>query len=251
MTTARRAPASLSSRGTWWKPWRAVFVGFALAFLTGMAAAAIARSFGQWNRGFEWERALLVRLHTPLPGAADELVLGLTWFGTNISLIPAVAILCGWLWVKCKRPDAAAQLAVVQIGSYLLNPSLKMLTDRQRPTMFVRRGWYAWSSFPSGHAIAGVSVLVTVMILLYRVRGWRWPAYVLAPIALASLYSRLYLGVHWPTDVLAGLAVGTVWLAVTMYAFRDRRSALGQERRQASGVDVAAADDGGDAVSIS
>jgi membrane-associated phospholipid phosphatase len=235
----------------WWRPWRGVLIGFALAFLAGIGVATLTGSREHWNRGFAWERALMIRLHAPLPDAVDSMVVAFTWFGTNLVLLPAVGVLCWWLWVRCRRPDAAARLTVVQLGSYLLNPSLKALYERPRPAMFVRRGWYAWSSYPSGHAIATVSVLITIALLLHEVRGWRWPFYFVIPIGLASIYSRLYLGVHWPTDVIAGIIVGAVWLAVTMYAFRDRRPASPEERRKSRGVDVTAADDGGDALTLS
>ena len=84
------------------------------------------------------------------------------WFGTNISLIPGVASSRGGSGSRRVVRHLAVQLIVVQLGSYLLNPSLKALFDRARPDMFERRGWYGWSSYPSGHAIASVAVLMTI-----------------------------------------------------------------------------------------
>jgi len=211
----------------WWhQRWGTLVAGYALAFAAGVVSALVTRSSGagHWNQGLPWERTLLIRLHAPLPPEIDRLMLVFPWFGTNISLIPGVALICWWLWVKRHEPHLAVRLAVVQLGSYLLNPSLKALFDRPRPDLFLRRGWYGWSSYPSGHAIATISVLITLAIILHREKGWRWPYYVFPPIMVVSLYSRIYLAVHWPTDVIAGIIVGAVWLAATMYAFRDRRS---------------------------
>ncbi len=223
MTTAINETTIAAAEGArWWRQrWGTLIAGYVLASLVGIACAEYFRHAGDWDHGLAWERGLLVRIHTPLPHVLDSLMLVFPWFGTNISLIPAVALVVTWLWMRCRERRFAVQLAVVQIGSYLLNPTLKAMFDRDRPDLFPRRGWYGWSSFPSGHAIASISVLITLAFILHRVKGWTWPYWVLLPIMCASLYSRLYLGVHWPSDVLAGMLIGLVWLGATLYAFRE------------------------------
>jgi undecaprenyl-diphosphatase len=200
--------------------WSWIVGGYLAALLVGILFAQLMRRTGNWDQGLEWERELMLRTHVRLPEALDAVFLVLPWLGTNITLIPLVAAGSWWLLVRRKRPDLALHLIVVQLGSFTLNPVLKAIFDRPRPDLFELRGQFAWAAFPSGHAIASVSVLLTVVILLRRERGWRWPMPVAIALLLFSLYSRLYLGVHWPTDILGGVLIGLVWLAVTYAAFR-------------------------------
>jgi membrane-associated phospholipid phosphatase len=200
--------------------------GYCLAFLSGMGIARWIASYGDWHDGLAWERALLRAVHVELPRWLDTIMVAMPWLGTNITLLPLSLIVITWLVFGPRRYHEAVYLAVTQLGSNSLNPALKFLLERNRPDIIPRRGWYDWAAYPSGHAIASIAVLITLAIVLYRVKGWRWPAWVIPPVLLVSLFSRIYLGVHWPTDVIGGALTGTVWLGFTYFAFRedDRRT---------------------------
>src|SRR5690349_23367198 len=143
----------------------------------------------------------------------------LPWVGTNLTLLPIVSVASLWLWRRKNRGELALHLMVTVAGSLILNALLKGVFARPRPELWPHRGQYQWASYPSGHAIVGVSVIFTIALMLHRERGWWWPLVVAACVLVLNLYSRLYLGVHWPTDILGGVLVGVIWLAVTQYAF--------------------------------
>jgi membrane-associated phospholipid phosphatase len=217
---SQRASATSVARA-WWKQRRWIIgVGFLAALGVGLAFAHLVQASTDWGQGLSWERELLVAIPRPMPAFFDFFLLVVPWFGTNITLTPIVAVAAIWLWRSKRRVDLAMRLVVVQIGSYALNFVIKELFDRARPDFLTMRGWYGWSAYPSGHAIAGMSVLLTIALMLRSERGMTWPLPVALLIALSNLYSRLYLGVHWPTDVIGGALVGLVWLVATSLAFR-------------------------------
>lgn len=198
-----------------------IAAGYAFALLTGMAVALWLHSHGDWRDGLAWERSLLRAVHVELPAWLDSILVVMPWLGTNITLVPMSLLFILWLVFRARRYHEAVYLGVVQLGSSTLNPVLKFLYERPRPSIIPRRGWYDWAAYPSGHAIASIAVLLTMCVILYRVQGWRWPVWVVAPLLVVSLFSRVYLGVHWPTDVIGGAAIGLVWLLFTYFAFRE------------------------------
>ena len=211
--------------------------GWLAAFAVGVVFALWLRTTGDWNVGLPWERALLLRIDRTMPALFDWAMLVLPWFGTNITIMPALVIASIWLIRKRRRYDLAAHLTIVHLGSISLNSWMKAIFDRPRPDLWQPRGQFAWASYPSGHAIAGVSVLFTIAILLHRERGWRWPYLVVTLLLAVNLYSRLYLGVHWPSDVIGGVVIGVVWLAATVLAFSGESShaAVGERSAPPSG----------------
>lgn len=194
---------------------------------------ALSRTAG-WQNGAPWERAVLSWFHShPLPRLLDALMLVIPFTGTNLTMLPAVLLTCLWLWRWRHRALLAMELLVVTMGSLLLNMTLKWQVGRVRPDLFPGRGLYSWSSYPSGHAIFVTSFYFTLALALYRERHSRWPFVAAALLVLLNCVSRLYLSVHWPTDLIGGLLTGTVWLIGTWMAFQ-------RYGREAAAVDAPA-----------
>ena len=139
--------------------------------------------------------------------------------------VPIIAVAwAGLLWWRGRRRDAAL-LAAAVIGSTLLNAVLKAVFQRDRPDFWEHLVVEDSYSFPSGHAMASMSLAAALVVIAWSSR-WRWPA-----IALATVYvlvvgvSRLYLGVHFPSDVLAGWCVAVAWVVVVAVVLdRGQRS---------------------------
>jgi undecaprenyl-diphosphatase len=169
--------------------------------------------------GSPWEAAVLRWFHMPLPSWLHQAMLLMPYAGTNLTLLPAILVLGLWLWRRQGMVVSAVHLAVVCIGALSQNVIMKHLLNRDRPAIFERLGLYAWASYPSGHAILTVALYFTIALQLRLARGWRWP-FVVAPMIVAlTCFSRLYLAVHWPTDIIGGLLMGVTWLAGSWTAF--------------------------------
>lgn len=154
----------------------------------------------------------LQSLHNPL---LDRLVIGITYLGDPFWLTCASLIAVAVLFLQ-KQRSTAAILTIVVTGGVGLNFLLKDLFSRDRPMLEERLLDVDFYSFPSGHAMISIIVygfLSYLLITHYR----RWQSLILSTNVILILligFSRLYLGVHWLTDVLAGYAAGLVWLLV-------------------------------------
>lgn len=142
--------------------------------------------------------------------------------GSVINLVLFVAVIVGWLYLADQQAMAAWLAISTFAVAVVFNPLLKLLFHRDRP--YVK--WYAHAfgySYPSGHT-SGAVVIFGVLMFLIPLAGWPlFPSLALqagcvAIIAIIGV-SRIYLGVHYASDVLAGLLEGLAWVWLTYPIF--------------------------------
>lgn len=144
----------------------------------------------------------------------EEMVRDVTALGgvAVVTLTAVIAVV--FLWVLDKRQQAVLLLAAL-VGGFLLSYGMKALFDRPRPDLTPHGSYVYTRSFPSGHAMVAACTYLTLgAVLAELVRPRALKFFLLAVtigLTIAIGASRVYLGVHWPTDVLAGWAAGGAW----------------------------------------
>jgi len=147
------------------------------------------------------------------PPWIEEAMRDVTALGGNAVLALVVAGACGLLLMTGRRPATAALLASIA-AALLVNTLLKIGFDRPRPDLVAHAAPVFTRSFPSSHATMSAIVYLTLGAILARGQQRRVQLFIIgAALILTTLVgvSRVYLGVHWPSDVLAGWAIGAAW----------------------------------------
>jgi undecaprenyl-diphosphatase len=157
------------------------------------------------------------------PSWLPEMARDVTALGSGVDLTLASTTLVGYLCLN--RRFRAAGYLIASVGSgLLLCRLLKDLFVRRRPTVVAPLTHFDPESFPSGHSMGSAIVYLTLGGIISRqFRGWVTKVYFLSVALLITLLvglSRLYLGVHYPSDVLAGWAAGSLWSSACAQAAR-------------------------------
>jgi undecaprenyl-diphosphatase len=173
----------------------------------------------------EVTRGDALRLDTPIRNAVHArsspaltaMMRGASLLGSEAGLVP-LGVIVVWRLVAAKRRRAAVVFAAAALGAEALDQIMKLLFHRPRPEPFFGLVSPVTHSFPSGHAMESCCFFgVLAMILAAREpSGARKISIFAAAALLVALmgFSRVYLGYHYPTDVLAGYAAAVIWLAV-------------------------------------
>jgi undecaprenyl-diphosphatase len=148
-----------------------------------------------------------------------------TFFGSHLFLFPAYVILIAFLWFKHKKKLA---FMVVSIGltSTAVLFTLKALFQRARPLDPLIQN-VAGFSFPSGHSFSSFTFYGILAYLLFQTniaKQWKITAAILLFLfALIIAMSRVYLRVHYPSDIVAGYCLSVVWLLFSFWIFKKTR----------------------------
>lgn len=182
------------------------------------------RGLAHWDESAaEWAAANVSDRAADVLGVVTEL-------GGTTPLVVALAAAGAIEYVRHRRTGVFGYLAVVGGGVLVVNNVLKASVERERPDVGQLVGW-SGASFPSGHTASAAACWAAIALVLTRrsSRSVRAAAGVgAATVALVVALTRVVLGVHWFTDVAAGLVVGWAWFALVTLIFGGRTLRLGE-----------------------
>lgn len=182
-----------------------------------------------------FDRWLLVHLRTPSdpsvpigPRWLREAMVDFTALGGGAVLTLITLLAAGYLLAR-RQTAMALFLSLAIAAGGILNTLLKYGFVRDRPDVVPHLVEVSSASFPSGHAMNSAMVYLTLAALLARAeRSWRVRVFLMSGAIIVTLlvgFSRAYLGVHWPTDVMAGWSVGAAWAGLaSLVALRLQRT---------------------------
>ena len=200
--------------------WRMV-LWFACLLLPLWGFAALVGEVHE-KKVFPFDAPILTMLHAVATPTLDHFFVLMTRLGYSWGVVPLdVILLLLFVLLRRFRDDLFFGLAV--IGSGVLNIVAKNHFARMRPDLWLSITPETTYSFPSGHAMGSATLGVAVILLCWPTR-WRWPVTIVSLIFVLLVgVSRVYLGVHYPSDILAGWTAAIAW-TFGMYALVDRKA---------------------------
>jgi membrane-associated phospholipid phosphatase len=188
-------------------------------FVFGLLAEDVAE-----RESFRFDTPLLLDLHTHSTPFFDALMLALTWVG-GVRLLAFSVLVMAFLWWRKQRFEALFLLSAM-VGTSLLNISMKAAFGRARPNLWLSLTPEHDYGFPSGHSMLSCTFVLAMLVLVWQsALSWtmKW---LVAAVGIAFVsgvgLSRLYLGVHYPSDVLAGWSLSLAWVALLQGIFARR-----------------------------
>ena len=215
-----------------WRTWQSVSLLVILAGSAGILTVMVCL-----HRTDPADRAILLSLHTLAYARLHSLALFFTVLGGLGGMIPLTGVIA-YKAPGCRSPwrhqDFWITLALT-FGAYSMSTLVKLLVHRSRPHLWKVLTPETDFSYPSGHALISITVVTAAIWLAWPTR-WRHEVLVAGVCFLILVgLSRLYLGVHYPSDVIGGWLIGAEWVSAVLLLMRPGRG-NSVERLQTGGL---------------
>lgn len=192
------------------KRWRPLLIAFLLYSLPVIAFVSIADEILE-KEPLPGDVAVLELVHRSSSHLLDTIIPVITDAGGVVGVV-ILTVLAATLLVLRHRIRDAFVVVVGVSGAALLNLILKSLFQRDRPQLWERLVTENSFSFPSGHAMASSALALSIVIVCWRTK-YRWWAVATAGLYMIGIaFTRLYLGVHYPSDIVAGWSASAAWV---------------------------------------
>lgn len=177
-----------------------------------------------WEHGgFPFDVPILLAVHSSAQPQLDRIASVLTQFGVFWGVFP-VTLLLMLLLLKRSQWQALSYVVMTSVGSIVINRTAKVLLHRVRPHLWTSPAPEMDYGFPSGHAMASMTLVAMLVILSWSSR-WRWLVLITGTgFVVAIGWTRLYLGVHYPSDILAGWMAALSWTLGVSLLIQPKRN---------------------------
>jgi len=171
--------------------------------------------------GFFFDQPILLALHQLATPRVDAFFVAVSKLGYQGGVLPADVCILAWLAYRRRFRDGLF-FGLSVVGSLLVNLGVKSHFARARPDLWAVISPEMTFSFPSGHAMGSATLATAVVLLLWPTR-WRWWALSVGLIFVVLVgMSRVYLGVHYPSDILAGWTAAIAWVLAMHWLVASR-----------------------------
>lgn len=190
--------------------WRSLLVLFIGVYLPVQVFGELAEEVWENEGGFPWDVPILLAIRTTASPQLDVFATTLTKFGVFWGVFP-IATVISLVLLNQRHWRSLVYLLTTLLGSIAINRTAKVLLHRVRPHLWESPAPEFDYGFPSGHAMSSMTLVAALVILTWGTY-WCWLALILGGLfVLAIGWTRLYLGVHYPSDILAGWMVSVGW----------------------------------------